>query len=123
MDPESIQTQVRRVEEALRRTYGFRRGDLARLLSKAGRRLPSARRKDGAQLVEAARLSGHPKMARQVDLAAVRGAARRIESYLAQQDPARERLDLWLRILATVSLILITVFGVSVWFAYRQGLI
>lgn len=123
MTRDEIEKQVASVEEALKSTYGFRRGDLARLLRRTGRRLPRARRRDGARLLEARLLAGHPKTERQIDLRAVTRSAQNIKDFLATQNPAQERMTQFLRILASVAFVVLLTVGVAIWVAYDRGLI
>ncbi|GGL67219.1 hypothetical protein [Wenxinia marina] len=104
------------IEERLR----LRAPDLTRALARAGRRLPRKVRRAAAQVDEAARLTQHPKLSRQIDLAGVEAAHGLAAAHLRAIDPKAERrrriLD-WLALIA-LNLLLIGIALVA-WLRWR----
>jgi hypothetical protein len=86
------------------------RGDgLADISAKAGRRLPKRFRKDVQVIIEAEAMMQHPRLARLVDISAVRRAEKRLRAYLDLQDPHTVRRGEVLDVIAKVAFVLVTV--------------
>lgn len=88
-------------------------------LRRAGRLLPRHLRSDGAKLVEAMKLSEHPRLGRQVDPKRLEKAADAIEHYLLNLDAWDRRRGIAVSVSASVLMNLLIVValvaGVLVW--------
>ena len=93
------------IEERL----GVRGRGLEAKLRRAGRMLPRWIRREAAQLVEAERRMGHPKLMMQTDPVLLETAYDRCETWLKTVDPAERRKDRVLGLLAVNSLNMIFV--------------
>jgi len=80
---------------------------LAEVTRNAGRRLPRRLRSDAEALIRAEALSGHPKLAHQVDPKRIARAVKRLNRYLERQNPGRERWGAILDRLAAVAFVLV----------------
>lgn len=121
MDRE-IARRVSRLERLMARHMGMRRGDLSVQMRRARRGLPGAVRRDMAALVEARHLSGHPRIARQLDRRALAQAERRARGWLTGPAPRRARETRRLRWRGTLVFNLALVGGALAGFARWQGL-
>ena len=77
--------------------------------AKAGRRLPRYLQADVRVVTDALQMAEHPKLARHVDERRVKKAVRRVEKFLAKQDPAAERRGEILDRIAAVAFVLFTI--------------
>ena len=102
IDPEAMNDEVARLETLLREKLGARGKTFEARLKHAGRRLPSFARKAGRQIVKARAKLGHPRLATQVDFAAVGRAAETLRNHLSGIDPAERRKSLFLGLLGSV---------------------
>lgn len=96
---------------------------LERKLKRAGRLLPGWVRRDAARLVDAGQLAANPKLARQIDVAALDAAQARITRYLEAQDPREKRTTARLHMAGGLAFRLLIVAGLFVWVARWQGLL
>ena len=86
------------------------KGDgLADVAHRAGRKLPKRLKRDTQILIEAEELSGHPKLAKQIDLKNVIRAERRLNAFLDKQNPAAERRGEILDAIARIAFVIVTV--------------
>ena len=72
---------------------GVRGKGLERKLRKAGRLLPRYIRREAARIVDAQRLTAHPKLMMQTDPSALDRAFKQCERWLKTIDPAKRRRD------------------------------
>ncbi len=77
--------------------------------AKAGRRLPKHLQAEVRAVIEAAHMAEHPKLARKVDEKRVRTAVRRVEKFLARQNPSAERRGEILDRIAAIAFVLFTI--------------
>lgn len=119
----SLDARNHALAEKIAHKLSIRGADLRAKMRKAGRRLPRRLRREGAYLIEAAQMEGHPKLSRQIDLPRVSRAYQEFDRYLDKIDPA----DLWwgrfLGILGEVAFHLLLFAGLLVaFFAWRGDL-
>lgn len=96
---------------------------LEQKLKRAGRLLPRWARRDAARIGEAARLAAHPRLARQIDPAALDKAEARLRRYLAAIDPAERRKTVLLQLAGGIVLKLLLVSGVVLAVLRWRGLV
>lgn len=92
-------------------------------IHKSGRRLPRRIKRDAAFVAQANTLIANPKLARMVDVAAVRRAGDNVIAHLQTIDPRKIAIDRILRTLAKFSAVLIITFIAVIWYARSRGLI
>lgn len=111
--------RVRRLERALARQLGLRRGGLDVRARRARRQMPRAVARDLLAVAEAAHLAGNPRIARTQDQSALRAAEGRVVAWLhggGAADQRRGRRLGWLGALAVnLWLVAALVAGVLVW--------
>tara|TARA_R110000772_G_scaffold225146_2_gene335834 strand:+ start:288 stop:662 length:375 start_codon:yes stop_codon:yes gene_type:complete len=118
LDQRDIRTKIQTVERALQVKLGVRGRDLAHTLRRAGRRLPSRVRKQGAILAQAEFMACNPKLARQIDVAPVHTAFIKVITHLNEIDVGKRRMDRLLGIAGTIAfnvLVIIVAFIVFLW--------
>ena len=95
---------------------GVRGDGFEEKLARAGRMLPRRLRREGALLVEARAMAGHPKLGRQVDTRRLNKAARALERHLERVDGTQRRITLVINWLAgnAFNLLLVAVLVVAV---------
>lgn len=96
---------------------------LAQQIHRSGRRLPKRIKRAALRVDAAGTQAGHPKLARQLDQAALRADAEAVIAHLEAIDPVEVLKDKVLVWLAKVSALLILGFVGAVWYARSQGLI
>ncbi|MCR8546809.1 hypothetical protein M4578_03135 [Salipiger sp. P9] len=111
IEDQHIGPAVARLERLFEEKLSLRRGGFERRAAQARRILPRGLRNDLAQVLEARRAAGHPKLARMVNGAAVSAAAGRIEAHLKAIDLADRRRGRLLSLLGGVMLNLLLVFA------------
>ncbi len=98
---------------------GLGRGDLALRAKRARGRLPRAIKRDLATVAEAEHLSQHPRIAPQIDRAAVTQAYARAASHLDGPEMAQmrstRRLGALASLMVNLALVFVLVFGVLLW--------
>lgn len=82
MDAKDIARKVEAVQDLLTQKYGIKRAPLEKMLGRAGRRIPKKIQLKTRTLIEAQRLAGHPKLARQMDGAVVAQAHAEVAAHL-----------------------------------------
>jgi hypothetical protein len=90
-DPNDLARLSERLTQLMREKMDIRADSFPAALRRAGRRLPPALRREGQVIRIALEQVQHPRLARIADGAGAARAARRIEAYLAQLDPAADR--------------------------------
>jgi len=104
----------------LQAKLGVRGRDLEQAMRRAGRRLPHRVRGQAARLVAAQKMSGHPKLARQLDPREFSRAYAEVSAHLAAIDVADRRKGRLIGLAAVVAanlLIVITAF--LFWLSWR----
>ncbi len=95
---------------------------LAAKLHRGGRLMPRSVRADAKRIAEALPLVRHPKLIRQVDVARLEAAERRVLAWLKTVDPRERRLDMVLGMAGGVALSILTtgalVIAVLIWRGY-----
>ncbi len=86
-----LQARADHLAQIIEEKLGVRGTGLETKLKRAGRRLPKHIRTQGALLVEALRLEGHPKLSQRADPARLERAFADIERYLSALDPSARR--------------------------------
>ncbi|MWB77734.1 hypothetical protein GLS40_06830 [Pseudooceanicola sp. 216_PA32_1] len=120
-DKGDMSQQLMRLEGLLAAKLGIRGTGLDRGLRKAAPRLPRGLRRDGRVVAEAARLSQHPKLARQIDATRFERAYERLSSHLSGIDVADRRKGLALSVLAGLAFNLLLLGGLIMAFAAWRG--
>lgn len=95
---------------------------LAAKLHRGGRLMPRSVRTDATKIAEALPLVRHPKLIRQVDVARLEAAERRVLAWLKTVDPRKRRVDMALGMAGGVALSVLAtgalVVAVIVWRGY-----
>jgi len=111
----TLQQMTAEIAELMRGRLGVRRGTgLEAKLRRAGRLLPRKVRRAAWALAEAERRAAHPKLMRQVDMAAMKAAHARVKAHLETIDPADRRWGTLLGILAPLAFNLLAIFAALV---------
>lgn len=92
-------------------------------LRRAGRRLPRWARRQGGVIARAVELEQSPKLARQIDHAAVDRAFHELEHWLSQQDPWAGRKGMALNIAAGVVFVLLVTAVAVIWVLRLRGFV
>ncbi|MEO0357733.1 MAG: hypothetical protein AAF386_05475 [Pseudomonadota bacterium] len=93
------------IDDALARlqtAYGIQAETLERAVHKVGRRLPPRQMAHAKVLLEAERLMGHPKLARQLDATKVAYAHEDLVPFLDKQDLNDQRKGRVISVVATI---------------------
>ncbi len=96
---------------------------LEQKLKRAGRLLPRWARRDAGLFVHAGQLAAHPRLARQIDVAALDKAEARLKRYLEQIDPDERRKTALLHLVGGIVLKVLIVGGVFLAVLRWQGLV
>ena len=91
MDAKDIAQKVEGVQELLTLKFGIKRQPLDKMLKRAGRRVPKRMQAKAQVLIDAEHLAGHPKLARQMDAAAVGRAFEDLNTHLKSIDVSERR--------------------------------
>ncbi|MFQ6550081.1 hypothetical protein AADZ90_019210 [Aestuariibius sp. 2305UL40-4] len=97
------------LQEKLAAAFGLRAPDLERQVRKVGRLLPRRQRRNAARIIEAEKLTAHPKLFRQVDQAGIEGAYRDLAGWLDGVNASEARVTRLLNWLAGMVLSLIVI--------------
>lgn len=112
--------EIEELRELMVRKLGVRAKSFPAALSRAGRRLPRAIRREGQVLAQAIPLSDHPKLARTLDTDRLGRAAVAMREYLDGIDLADRRWGVFLGILGSIAFnFLLAAALVIVWLAWR----
>lgn len=123
MTEEMLQNQVDEISKLLTSQLRVKGRTLEAQMRKAGRRLPKKLRADVGRLVEANKVMQNPKLARMVNLDALRVGNERVIAHLQTLDPKERFKDRWLGILGAISAALIVTFIVTVYTLWKRGLV
>lgn len=118
-----MQNQADEISALLAAKLRARGRTLDAQLRKAGRGLPKRLRGDVRNLIEAQRLINHPKLGRQIDVAAISEGCGRVIGHLQGIDPWERFKDRWLGILGAISIALIVTFIALVYVLWKRGLV
>lgn len=114
-----IRARTDRLAQLLEQRLDIRGSGFETKLRRAGRLLPRHLRRDGAILVEALKLSDHPRLGRQVDSKRLEKAADAIEHYLLNLDVWDRRRGIAVNVSASVLMNLLIVIalvaGILIW--------
>ena len=110
----TLSAQSDHLKSLLDEKFGLAKGTLAQRLRRLGRRVPSRVRRDIAVLVEAEANTGHPKLLRMQNHAAIAAAYARAVAHLERIDVADRRrakllhltADLMMKVLVVIALFL-----------------
>jgi len=98
---DTIATRADEIASLIETRLGVRGRGLDKKLKRAGRLMPRWVRREAAQLVQAQRLTGYPKLMMQTDPATLDSAYRKCETWLKSVDPGKRRKDRILSFLGT----------------------
>jgi hypothetical protein len=113
---DSIEARAGRVQDALHNAFGVKGKSLAVALNRKGRRLPKRLQSQARRVADAQAISGHPKLMRQVDGAALRRAEDQVVTYLRGIDRSDRRKGFWLGIAGAVAFnVLVVTAGFIIW--------
>ena len=118
-----LDTRLDTLAALMEERLGIRGGGFEEKLARVGRRLPRRLRREGALLVEARAMAGHPKLGRRVDEQRLDKAARVLERHLEGIDGTKRRINLAINWLAGNALNLLIVFALTVAVLAWRGLI
>lgn len=114
-----IHARTDRLAQLLEQRLDIRGSGFETKLRRAGRLLPRHLRRDGAKLVDALKLSDHPRLGRQLDPKRLEKAANAIEHYLLNLDAWDRRRGIAVSVSTSVLLNLLIVValvtGVVIW--------
>jgi hypothetical protein len=120
IDAKDIARKVEAVQELLTLKFGIKRQPLAKMLSRAERRLSKRMQGKIKTLIDAQQLAGHPKLARQLDSAAVSTAYADVTTHLKKIDVADRRRGKILGLAGVVVFnLLLVVAGFVMWMWWR----
>jgi hypothetical protein len=105
----------------LQKKLGAKGDGLEAKLARAGRRLPRRIRRHVAEIAEAEKLEGNPKLARMTDPAALAHAFVEVEAHLKKIDLADRRKGAALGLLGSIAISLIAVFAALVSYLVWRG--
>lgn len=105
----------------LQQKLGVRGAGLEAKLARAGRRLPRRIRRRVAEIAEAEKREGNPKLARMTDPAALAQAFDEVEAHLNRIDVADRRRGAVLGMLGSVAISLLVVFAALVSYLVWHG--
>lgn len=97
--------------------------DLGDQVRRAGRRLPRGARRDAELLIRAETMARHPKFARLIDPREVARAERRLSHRLRSMDPAAERRNRRLNLLAAAGFHLLVILALVVVLLVWRGVV
>ena len=110
---------VRKLEKLMGDHLGLYRGDLRTRVKLARRRLPAKVKRDVLAVADAQHLSGHPRIAPQIDKRAVKRAYKRAVDHLRGPAPREARKTRRVGAVAALAvnllLLFVAVIGVMVW--------
>lgn len=109
--------------DLLAQKFGTRARDLRGALRQAGRRLPRAIRVQGQQLVQAEAQLGHPRLAMQLDRAALETAFEQIAAHLRAIDVGARRRLMLLRLAGRIGFYLLAIFAAYVLWLWWRGFV
>lgn len=102
IDPEEINRDVVQLETLLRDRLGIRGATFAKQLRRAGRRLPRFARRAGQVIAQSQQMMQHPRLAAQVDRAAVDHAIDTLRTHLSGIDPVQRRMKTLLGLVGVI---------------------
>ncbi|MCG6902721.1 MAG: hypothetical protein LJE68_08570 [Rhodobacter sp.] len=118
---DSVEMRANRIASLIEERLGVRGQGLEAKLRRAGRLLPRWVRREAAQLAQAERLLGHPKLMMQTDPGALEKAYKHCESWLEQIDPAARRKERILGLLGVSAANLLIVAGLFITYLVWSG--
>ncbi len=92
IDPKDLNQKCEALNDLLRRKHGLRGKTFEARLNRAGRLLPKFIHREGQIIVEAQRLTPHPKLAATVDSTRVNKAVETITNHLSGINPNDRRI-------------------------------
>ena len=123
MPENGVDRVAARLSAAIERRMGLGGRDLSAQLARAGRRLPGWVRRDLSEIARAQEIAGHPKLSRQLDLAGLEAAERRVMRYLRGYDRADRRRGAVLGLLGGLAFNLLALAALMIALLAWQGLI
>ena len=121
LDQKDVETKIRVIRRELQARMGVQGRDLDHALRRAGRRLPSKVRKQGATLGRAAFFARNPKMARRLEETQVQQAYDQVLAHLQSIDPDEDRKDRLLGIAGNIAFNLLIVAVAFITFLWWRG--
>ncbi len=98
-----------------------RSGSLDRVAKRAGRKVPSRVQKDVARLIEADHLANHAKLRKRLDAKTLKSSRKRVGAYLDTRNPALERRNAALDLIAKIAFVLVSVTLALFFYMLSQG--
>ncbi|WP_149779469.1 hypothetical protein [Roseovarius litoreus] len=123
IDPEEINRDVAQLETLLRERLGIRGATFAKQLRRAGRRLPRFARRAGHVITQSQQMMQHPRLAAQVDRAAVDHAIGILRAHLTGIDPVQRRMRTFLGLVGVIIFNLLILLTLVVLVLRWRGLI
>lgn len=121
LDRDDVENKVEAVRRELQARLGVKGRDLGHALRRAGRRLPSRVRKQGAALAQAGFFAQNPKMARRLDSAQVQSAYDEVITHLHGIDAKEVRIDRALAIAGPIAFNILCVAVAFITFLWWRG--
>ncbi|MGR3468310.1 MAG: hypothetical protein ACU0CI_10545 [Shimia sp.] len=120
MTPDEITARLKALRAEMAESYGTSGRTFARQVRQIGREMPRYERKQAKVIIQAERLSGHPKLARQVQPGELERAFTALEGHLAGVSRADRIKGRAISIAATILFnLLLAVAGLAVvWWAF-----
>ena len=120
--PQDIETRKAALAHLMETRLHVGGVSLEQKLKRAGRRLPRWVRRDAARLIEAGERAANPKLARQIDVAALNAAHKRMTRYLQNTDFDARRKTARINLAAGIVFKILLVGAVFVGVARWRGL-
>lgn len=105
----------------LHQKLGVKGGGLEAKVVSAGRLLPRRIRRQAMIVVEAEKVSASPKLSRMIDRRALERAYREVGDFLDAIDPGERRKTRIINFIGLLSLNLLAVGGILLWYLVAQG--
>ena len=122
MDPREIVTLEADLSSQMQSRLGIKGSSLDVQAAKAGRKLPRKAKRAAAELAEASRLAGHPKLALQVDTENAAQNVALLKKYIGR-GTAPDRRNKRIQILRGIAMNLIVIFAIYLLVVLSRGLI
>lgn len=109
------------VQGLLSEKFGMRRRALPKMMQRAGRRLPKRMHAKAQVLIDAGKLTGNPKLLRQMDAVKLAQAFAGLTEHLEAIDVAKRRRDRLLRMTGLIAFYILLITACFVWWLWWRG--
>ena len=123
VEPDKLDQRIKRLNDKLKEKLGLRGKTLEQCLKRAGRLLPKHLRREGEAICRAQHQAANPKLARQIDQAALDRSFAMFRHYLKDIDPSERRKDKIINFLGVLVFNLVVIAALYLLFLLWQGLV